>query len=129
MYQTPSDDDFAADASPCGQLRRLLAESPRTYGKNRSTWTLDLLADVCAETGIVDKRVSATTISRTLKRMNVRWKRAKLWVTSPDPLYGLKKARRDRLIQVAAKHPDWVLGFVDEVWWSRLHRPPLSAWT
>ena len=24
-------------------------------------------------------------------------------------------------------HPDWVLGFQDEVWWSRLARPALHA--
>jgi hypothetical protein len=26
-------------------------------------------------------------------------------------------------------HPDWVLGFEDEVWWSRLAQPNLHAWT
>ncbi len=25
-------------------------------------------------------------------------------------------------------HPDWALGFEDEVWWSRLTRPALRAW-
>ena len=50
-------------------------------------------------------------------------------MTSPDPQYAQKKARRDRLIQVAAKHPDWVLGFLDEVWWNRLSRPSVSTWT
>jgi len=30
---------------------------------------------------------------------------------------------------VDAKHPDWVLGFADEVWWSRLQRPRMRAWT
>src|SRR3954470_7790782 len=35
---------------------------------------------------------------------------------------------RDRLIRLAASHPDWVLGFQDEVWWSRLARPELHAW-
>jgi hypothetical protein len=25
-------------------------------------------------------------------------------------------------------HPDWVLGFEDEVWWSRLARPAVHAW-
>jgi hypothetical protein len=30
----------------------------------------------------------------------------------------LKKARRDGLIQVAAKHADWVPGFLDEDWWN-----------
>lgn len=29
----------------------------------------------------------------------------------------------------AAQHPDWVLGFVDETWWSRLAQPALHAWT
>jgi transposase len=28
----------------------------------------------------------------------------------------------------AATHPDWVLGFEDEVWWSRLAHPTLSTW-
>jgi hypothetical protein len=39
-----------------------------------------------------------------------------------------KKRRRDRLIRWAATHPDWVLGFEDEVWWSRLAAPALHAW-
>jgi hypothetical protein len=26
-------------------------------------------------------------------------------------------------------HPDWALGFEDEVWWSRASQPHLSAWT
>jgi DDE superfamily endonuclease len=26
-------------------------------------------------------------------------------------------------------HPDWALGFEDEVWWSRLAHPALHAWT
>ena len=39
-----------------------------------------------------------------------------------------EKSARDRLIRLAASHPDWVLGFEDEVWWSRLARPALHAW-
>ena len=35
---------------------------------------------------------------------------------------------RDRLIAEAAKHPDWVLGFQDECWWTRLAQPGLFAW-
>jgi len=118
----------ATGASPRDRLRDLVHQTPRAFGKPRSTWTLQLLADVCFETGIVDRRVSASTVRRELRRMRIRWKRTKLWASSPDPQYALKKARRDRLIEVAAKHPDWVLGFVDEVWWSRLQRPRMSAW-
>jgi DDE superfamily endonuclease len=39
-----------------------------------------------------------------------------------------KKRQRDRLIALAQAHPDWALGFADEVWWSRLAQPHLSAW-
>jgi hypothetical protein len=39
-----------------------------------------------------------------------------------------KKSARDRLIRLAASHPTWVLGFQDEVWWSRLARPSLRTW-
>ena len=39
-----------------------------------------------------------------------------------------KKRQRDRLIALAHAHPDWALGFADEVWWSRLRQPHLHAW-
>jgi transposase len=39
-----------------------------------------------------------------------------------------KKKQRDRLICWAAAHPDWLLGFEDETWWSRLAHPALHAW-
>ena len=60
--------------------------------------------------------------------MRVRWKRSRPWAPSPGPQYALKKARRDRSIEVAARRPGWVPGFVDEVWWSRLQRPRMYAW-
>ena len=39
-----------------------------------------------------------------------------------------EKRGRDRLIRLAMAHPDWALGFADEVWWSRIARPCLSSW-
>lgn len=30
---------------------------------------------------------------------------------------------------MAKTHPDWVLGYLDETWWSRLKQPALHAWT
>ncbi len=33
------------------------------------------------------------------------------------------------MIRLAASHPDWVLGFQDECWWSRLAQPDLHTWT
>lgn len=35
----------------------------------------------------------------------------------------------ERLIRIAASHPEWVLGYADEVWWSRLQQPRLHTWT
>jgi hypothetical protein len=32
------------------------------------------------------------------------------------------------LIALARRHPRWVLGFLDEVWWSRLAQPALHTW-
>jgi transposase len=111
------------------RLQELARQSPRNFGKKRSTWTLQLLADTCSEIGIADGKVSYETVRLTLKRMGLTWRRAKLWMTSPDPRYAEKKARRDRFIRLAGKHPEWVVGFLDEVWWSRLARPPLRAWS
>ena len=39
-----------------------------------------------------------------------------------------QKNQRDRLIALAQRHPDWVVGFGDEVWWSRVARPTAHAW-
>jgi hypothetical protein len=47
----------------------------------------------------------------------------------PRPSLRAKKKARDRLIRLAQAHPDWVLGFQDETWWSRLALPALHAWT
>ena len=47
----------------------------------------------------------------------------------PGPRVREEKKQRDRLIREAAKHSDWVLGFQDECWWSRLAQPNLFSWT
>jgi transposase InsO family protein len=46
----------------------------------------------------------------------------------PRPGIHSKKKRRDRLIRLAEQHPEWVLGFGDEVWWSRLALPAVRTW-
>jgi hypothetical protein len=71
----------------------LLHQSPRAFDKPTSVWTLDLAAAVSFEQGLTPTRVSGETIRATLRRLGVRWKRAKQWITSPDPEYARKKAR------------------------------------
>jgi transposase len=74
-------------------LRALLHQSPRTFGKPTSVWTLDLAAEVSFAEGITTERVSGETIRQAILRLGVRWKRAKQWITSPDPEYARKKVR------------------------------------
>ena len=81
----------AFDPVAAERLRALLHQSPRTFDKPTSIWTLDLAAEVCAEEGITRERVTGETIRVTLKRLGVRWQRAKQWITSPDPAYARKK--------------------------------------
>ena len=38
-----------------------------------------------------------------------------------------EKKRRDRLMRLSRAHPDWAVGFLDEVWWSRFALPALHA--
>jgi hypothetical protein len=77
----------------CEQLQALLHQSPRGFSKPTRVWTLDLAADVADATGILPRRVSGETVRTALARLNTRWKRAKHWITSPDPAYTRKKNR------------------------------------
>ena len=79
------------DAERGERLKALLHQSPRQFSKVRSTWTLALAAEVCLEQGVTAERVSIETIRDALKRLGVRWRRAKTWIASPDPQYALKK--------------------------------------
>jgi len=73
------------------RLRALLHQSPRTFGKATSIWTLSLAAEVSFAQGITTRQVSDETIRTALKQIGVSWKRAKHWITSPDPDYVRKK--------------------------------------
>ncbi len=79
------------DARSRDHLRALLHQSPRTFGKDTSVWTLDLAAEVSFAQGITPRKVSGETIRAALAHLKVGWKRAKHWITSPDPAYARKK--------------------------------------
>jgi transposase len=74
------------------QLRAILHQSPRQFGKPRSTWTLQLAAEVCVAEGVTPRLVSDETLRVALKRLGASWRRAKHWITSPDPAYARKKS-------------------------------------
>jgi hypothetical protein len=79
------------DAGTCESLRALLHQSPRTFGKPTSRWTLALAAEVSFAQGLTPRLVSDEAIRVALRRLDVAWKRAKHWITSPDPAYLRKK--------------------------------------
>jgi transposase len=76
----------------CDPLRHLLQQSPRRFGKPTGLWTLALAAQVCHEQGLTGRRLSDETIRRAITRLGANWRRAKHWITSPDPEYARKKS-------------------------------------
>jgi hypothetical protein len=82
------------DAAGLEQLQALAHRSPRDFGHPTSLWTLELLATESARQGLTARRVSDETIRRAILRLGSGWKRAKRWITSPDPEYERKKLGR-----------------------------------
>jgi transposase len=89
----PKDARPILDEAKTDPLRGILHQSPRQFGKARSTWTLDLLADVAFEQGLTPRRLSHEAVRQAVKRLGSGWKRAKQWITSPDPAYAREKKR------------------------------------
>jgi transposase len=88
----PLTDATIFDAARRDQLRALLHQSPRAFGKPTSVWTLALAAEVCLAERITPHLVSDETIRTAIHALGMSWKRAKHWITSPDPNYALKKS-------------------------------------
>lgn len=82
----------AFDTAGAEQLKELLHRSPRDFGHPTSLWTLELAAETAHAEGLTTAQVSGETVRATLARLGVRWRRAKRWITSPDPAYARKKA-------------------------------------
>lgn len=81
----------AFDDEAVAKLKEILHQSPRRYGKETSLWTLELAAEVSYEQGLTAELVSDETIRRTIRRLGWNWRRAKQWISSPDPAYEAKK--------------------------------------
>ncbi len=97
------------------RLVALLHTSPRVDNRKTRLWTLSLLAEVAAETKITPRLLTGEASRQALVRLEISWRRATTWITSPDPEYAAKKRRRDRLIAWACGRPDAMSGFQDEV--------------
>lgn len=76
----------------------LLKRSPSQFEKLNTAarnWSQNLLADYFE--AYEQLTVSQEVISGRLKQVGISWKRAKLKVTSPDPLYEIKRKRVESL--------------------------------
>lgn len=94
-------------------IRTLVSQSPRQFGRRRTTWTLELLVSVLKKRTKI--KLSCTTMWRVLRSMKIRLGYPKPFVNCPWP-----KSRRDQRIQrlryllLNAREGDvWV--FQDEV--------------
>ena len=66
------------------RLGTLLEQSPRAFGKEHSTWTLHLVAQVAKEQGLTGEKVlNIESVRVALGRLGMNWKRAKAWINSP----------------------------------------------
>ena len=91
----PHNTQAAFSTKSVDQLKEILHQSPRNFGKATSLWTLGLAAEVSYEKKLIKEHVTGETIRATLKRFGMKWTRAKHWITSPDPDYELKKNEED----------------------------------
>jgi len=80
----------AFDAAGADRLQALLHRSPREFGHATSGWTRELAAETAFREGLTTRRASDETVRATLVRLGIRWRRAKTWITSPDPGYAQK---------------------------------------
>jgi transposase len=102
--------------------------------QQRGTWSLASLAEQIAADFESVASVSRETVRRFLQALKIKYRQAKGWLSSPDPLYSLKKAQRDRLLQMARTDPDGAAVWLDESWfvkwpyahwrWSLPDKPP-----
>ena len=89
----PQDVPPILDEAQADALKGILHQSPRRFGQVRTTWTWDLLADVAFEQELTPRRLSHEAVRQAVERPGHGWKRAKPWITSPDPAYARKKKR------------------------------------
>lgn len=72
------------------KIINLLKQKPRDLGLPITSWTLKELAEEVAREKIVSQ-ISYVRIYQIIKEQGYSFKRAKRWITSPDPDYELKK--------------------------------------
>jgi transposase len=89
------------------EWEELLHQSPSQFTRLHTgarNWTQELLQTYLQEYWQVS--VTQQAISAAIKRHQIRWNRGKREVTSPDPLYPVKREQIDRLKKSRRGHVD-----------------------
>lgn len=105
----------------------LLKQSPEKFRLDTAVWRLHDVVTVAKRTGVVKGRsqskFNVESVRRLLRKSGYVYLSAKWWITSDDPHYAHKKARRDRLIAAAKQDPSLVIVYQDESWFSGNPKP------
>jgi transposase len=100
----------------------LLKQSPEQFGIDSGVWRLHDLVAVAKRTRLVTGAARRTfnveTVRRLLRKAGYVYLSAKWWITSDDPHYRHKKARRDAILAWARRDPSIRVVFQDESWFS-----------
>lgn len=80
---------------------------------------MHLLAEAVAARFEHIPKMSHEAIRRLFGGRDILYRQAKYWLTSPDPLYQLRKRQRDRLLAMARRAPDGAAVWMDESWFVR----------
>ena len=65
------------DNNALRSLQKIITLHPSYYGIKADTWSLDLLAKVCYDEKIINKKVSSRTVGFILKKIGINWKLTK----------------------------------------------------
>lgn len=96
----------------------LLRQGPPA-AQERATWTLHGLAAALVARFEHIGSMSHEAVRRLFGGRDILYRQAKHWLTSPDPLYTLRKRQRDRLLLRARTAPDGAAVWLDESWFVR----------
>lgn len=92
-------------------LIEIIHHQPKVYGINRSSWTLESLAEAFGK--LYGQKPSKSTVGRLLKEGGLSWKKSRKVLTSPDPNYREKVELLLKTLQSLKPSED--LFFIDEL--------------
>ena len=105
----------------------LLKQSPEHFRLDTGVWRLHDLVRAAKRTKVVrgaaQRTFNTETVRRLLRKAGYVYLSAKWWITSDDPHYAHKKARRDKLLAWAKQDPSIRVVYQDESWFSGNPKP------